>query len=38
MFLEIDSLEEIKKFDKMYMMMILHALNPDFDHIHPCRA
>jgi len=32
MFLETDLLEEIKKLDKMYVMMVLHALNPEFDH------
>ena len=34
MFLEIDSLEEIKKeLDKFYMAMILCAMNLDFDHV-----
>jgi len=31
-FLEVDSLEEIKnKLDKFYMVMILYTMNPDFD-------
>jgi len=32
MILEVDSQEEIK-LDKIYMVMILHAMNFDFDHI-----
>jgi len=33
-FLEVDSLEEIKgKLDKFYMVMILRAMNPEFNHI-----
>jgi len=34
MFLEVDSLDEIKKkHDKYYMVMILRAIHPDFNHI-----
>jgi len=34
MFLEVDSLDEMKKkFDKYYMVMILRAIHPDFNHI-----
>jgi len=33
-FLEIDSLDNIKeKLDKFYIIMILNALKPDFDHV-----
>ena len=32
MFLKVGSLEKIKKLDKLYIVMILHAMNPDF----PC--
>jgi len=34
MFLEVDSLDEMKKkLDKYYMVMILRAIDPDFNHI-----
>jgi len=34
MLLEVDSLDEIKKkLDKVYIVMILHAMNPSFDHV-----
>ncbi|BAU01817.1 hypothetical protein VIGAN_11113600, partial [Vigna angularis var. angularis] len=34
MFLEVDPLEDIKKkLDKFYMVLILRALHPDFDHL-----
>jgi len=34
MFLKANSREEIKqKLDKLYMVMIIHAINPNFDNI-----
>ena len=34
MFLEVDSLDEMKKkLDKYYMVMILRAIHPNFNHI-----
>jgi len=33
MFLEVESLDEIKKLDKLYTITILHAMNPYFNHV-----
>jgi len=33
MFLEVDASDEMKKLDKYYMVMILRAIHPDFNHI-----
>jgi len=33
MFLEVDASNEMKKLDKYYMVMILRAIHPDFNHI-----
>lgn len=33
MFLEVDSLEEIKRLDKSYSVTILRLMLPDFDHV-----
>jgi len=33
MFLKVDSLEEIKMLDKLYMVMTLCAMHPNFDHV-----
>jgi len=33
MFLEVESLDEIKKLDKFYMVMILRAIHPNIEHV-----
>jgi len=33
MFLEVDSLEEIKRLDKSYLVMILRLMHPNFDRV-----